>query len=194
VALYVLRVPLIQVLLQRGAFDVNSTLMVAYALQFYAIGLLGHAVVEIAVRGFYAMHNTWTPVLVGVGAMALNVVFSLWWVHFLSFGGLALANSVATTLEMFVLLWLLRRRMGGIELRRLLSTMLRCGFSALVMGVVAWWWLQWLPGAPVAVDKWGVALSSLVICAAVYLLLVLVLGSEELRAMVELVRRRRPIS
>lgn len=121
VGLILLRVPLVQVLYQRGAFTAQSTEMVAWALLWYAAGLVGHALVEILSRAFYALHDTRTPVTVGVAAMGLNIVFSLlfagwferngWMPH----GGLALANSLATALESVVLVVLMRRQLGGLE-------------------------------------------------------------------------------
>lgn len=144
VGLFILRVPLIGALFQRHSFSAESTQMAAYALQFYALGLTAHAVVEIAVRAFYALHDTLTPVTVGVAAMGLNIALSFWWVHWLGYGGLALANTIATSIEMFVLLWLLRRRMRGIDERELLASLVRNGVAAFGMGVVLWLWLYWL--------------------------------------------------
>ena len=51
--------------------------MIAWALLWYAVGLVGHCLVEITSRAFYALHDTRTPVTVGVIAMSLNIVFSL---------------------------------------------------------------------------------------------------------------------
>ena len=108
--LYVLDEPLIELLFQRGRFDAASTQAVAYALRFFALGLVAHAVVEIVVRVFYALHDTATPVVAGVATVALNILLSLALIGRLSFGGLALANSIATALEMLVLLVLLARK------------------------------------------------------------------------------------
>jgi len=120
VGLLVLREPIIQLLLERGQFDSTSTRLTAWALGFYALGLVGHAVVEIAVRAFYALKNTKTPVAIGVVAMLINIILSFllmrlferfgWPPH----GGLALANSIAVTVEMIILLILLRPAMGGL--------------------------------------------------------------------------------
>jgi putative peptidoglycan lipid II flippase len=114
--LILLREPLVTLLYQRGEFDERSTELVAWALLWFAVGLVSHAVVEILARAFYALHDTKTPVLIGILAMSLNVVFSYafsalftrlgWMPH----GGLALANSIATTLEMAGLLILMRRK------------------------------------------------------------------------------------
>ena len=115
VGLLVLRMPLIQLLFQRGAFEASSTEAVAWALQFYALGLPAHAGVEVVARAFYALHDTRTPVAISVAAMALNVVLSLILIRPLAHGGLALSNTVATTLEFMGMMFLIRRRLGGIE-------------------------------------------------------------------------------
>ena len=60
----------------------------------------------------------------------------------LSFGGLALANSTATTLEMLLLLWLLRKRLGGIDGRSVGGTVLRSLGAAAVMASVLELWVQ----------------------------------------------------
>ena len=125
--LILLREPVIDLLFQHGEFTAQSTDMVAWALLWYTVGLVGHSVVEIVARAFYALHDTKTPVFVGVVAMSLNLVFSLafsalfTWLGWMPHGGLALANSLATFLEMVGLLVFMRRRLGGLEGRRILS-------------------------------------------------------------------------
>jgi putative peptidoglycan lipid II flippase len=71
--LILLRTPLVVTLFQRGEFTPSSTQLVAWALLWYALGLVGHAMVEVLARAFYALHDTLTPVLVGAGAMSLNI-------------------------------------------------------------------------------------------------------------------------
>ncbi len=194
VGLFVLRVPLIQVLLERGEFTRRSTLAVAYALQFYALGLVAHATVEIVVRAFYALHDTATPVIVGVGAMALNILLSLWWIRHWSYGGLALANSVATGLEMATLLWLLHRRIQGLAWRPLAGGVLRSLLAAGIMGGVLVWWMGWsveLGNGTLPLPlSWIQALGGGLLAAVVYAGGSLLLGGAELRALVALARRR----
>ncbi len=143
VGLIVLRKPLVQLIFQRGAFTETSTEMVAWALAFFALGLPAHAVVEVVVRAFYALHDTKTPVMVGIGAMVLNVILSLTFIvvfealGWMPLGGLALSNSLATTIEMAVLLGIIRRRLGGLEGRHLLASLARIGLASLLMGAVA---------------------------------------------------------
>jgi putative peptidoglycan lipid II flippase len=121
VGLILLRYPLVQLLYQRGEFSARSTEMVAWALLWYAAGLVGHALVEILSRAFFALHDTRTPVTVGVitmgGNIVLSLVFSAWFarIGWMPHGGLALANSVATGLECIALVILIRRKLNGLE-------------------------------------------------------------------------------
>jgi len=147
IGLILLRTPLVALLYQRGAFTPRSTELVAWALLWYAAGLVGHALVEILSRAFYALHDTRTPVIVGVVAMALNIGFSLlfsalfankgWMPH----GGLALANSLATALESIVLILLMRKRLKGLEGRYIWQGV---GMSILGTGLMAGALLGWL--------------------------------------------------
>jgi putative peptidoglycan lipid II flippase len=187
VGLFVLRVPLIRMLLERGEFGTASTAAVAYALAFYAWGLVGHAAVEIAARAFYALHNTLIPVAVGVGAMALNIVLSLLLRGPLGFGGLALANTVATGLEMVVLLVLLRRPLGGLEGRRVgLAALRSVLISGLMAPSLAGLLSRWPDAHPLLLGSGGIMLGGLI-----YLLGMWTLQAEELQAFLRLLRGHR---
>ena len=148
VGLILLRKPVVAVLFQRGAFDAHSTELVAWALLWYAAGLVAHSVVEIVSRAFYALHDTKTPVLVGSVAMSLNLALSFAFVAlfrrvgWMPHGGLALANSVATTLEMVGLLVLMRRRLGGLQGRETLTGVLQATAATLVMALALGWGLR----------------------------------------------------
>ena len=69
IGLILLRQPVVELVFQRGAFDNASTELVAWALLWYSVGLVGHCMVEVLTRAYFAMHDTWTPVLIGVGAI-----------------------------------------------------------------------------------------------------------------------------
>jgi putative peptidoglycan lipid II flippase len=195
VGLVVLREPLVALIFERGAFTSTSTHLVAAALALYALGLPAHSAVENVVRAFYAQHDTKTPVLIGVVAMGLNIGLSLalprlfealgWAPH----GGLALSNSLATTAEMAVLLALIRRRLGGLEGRKLAGSLARTGLAAALMGATAGG-VAWLLAGRSAWLAGGLAVAAGV---AVYAGVSLALGAPEPRAVWTLLRaRRRP--
>ena len=192
VGLIVLRVPLITLLYQRGEWTERSTQLVAWALLWYAVGLVGHSVMEILARAFYALHDTKTPVIVGMIAMSLNIIFSIafaalferigWMPH----GGLALANSLATALEMVALLILMRKRLGGIEGTHILRGLGQVTLAATGMGIALIWWEQ----AQITSATWLVALGGIAISGLVYFVGVWVLKVPEMRDMVAFIHRR----
>jgi putative peptidoglycan lipid II flippase len=185
VGLIVLRERVVQLILQRGAFDAASTQAVAFTLQFYALGLVAHSVLEILARAFYALHDTRTPVLFGVLSMGLNVSLSLLLIDALAQGGLALANSIATIIETAILFIIVRKRLGGIQGRRILATCIKSGLAAVAMGVVLLLWLQWSPTSIILSGVGGILAG-----AIVYGLTALVLRAEELSGVVGFTRRR----
>lgn len=168
--LILLGMPLIATLFERGSFTPDSTRLVYAALFFYALGLPAHALLEILARTFYAFRDTKTPVLVGAGAMTLNILFSLWFARLFSawgipaHGGLALANSLATWLEMFFLLALMQKRLpGGLRLRNFLPQMLLALLAGAAMGLTLFFAQRWLAFLPAwALTGAGVSLGMLV--------------------------------
>jgi putative peptidoglycan lipid II flippase len=136
VGLWVIRVPLVRLLFERGEFTETSTLMTAEALGYFALGLWAVAGLRLLVVAWYALDGAHVTVLTGVGALALNIVLSGLLVTTLGHGGLALAISVSAIVNWLTLLVLLERRLGTIEGRRLLRSGLSCLSGALVMGVM----------------------------------------------------------
>jgi putative peptidoglycan lipid II flippase len=192
IGLMLLRQSLIATLFQRGAFDAHSTDLVAWALLWYALGLVSHSVVEIVSRAFYALHDTKTPVFVGAAAMGLNAVLSFLFVDWFSqlgwlpFGGLALANTVATTLEMGGLLVIMRRRLNGLNGRAIGTGILQAGGAAAIMSIGVFAWMQWSAGYP----AWVTAAGGVLLGGVLYGLILLVLRVPELRTALDYLQRR----
>jgi putative peptidoglycan lipid II flippase len=190
--LILLRQPLITVLFQRNAFDANSTDMVSWALMWYTAGLVGHSVVEILSRAFYALHDTKTPVIVGTIAMGLNAVFSFAFaslftqVGWMPHGGLALANSFATALEAAALWVMMRKRLKGIEGTEILRGLIPSLVAALAMSLSI---LGWLSLAS-KLDIWVIAIAGVIIGGGVYVLVLWILRVPELKYLVDAGLRR----
>jgi putative peptidoglycan lipid II flippase len=189
--LIILRRPLIELLYQRGEFTELSTQLVAWALLWYAVGLVGHSVVEIMVRAFYAMHDTKTPVIIGVAAMSLNVVFSFLFIaafvrlDWMPHGGLALANSVATMLEMIALLYMMRGRLNGLEGRRVMLGFGQAAIATFIMSLVLFAWMNQTTSQPV----WLVLIGGVALGVGSYGVMVLVMRVREARGLLSTVSR-----
>ncbi len=192
IGLVLLREPIIRLLYQGGRFGDRSTELVAWALLWYAAGLVGHCVVEIVSRAFYALHDTKTPVLVGVLAMTLNIGFSLlfaslfikagWMPH----GGLALANSLATGLEMVILLIVMRRRLNGLHGKVILDAVWKGVVACVIMAMGLSIWLAWSGSRSI----WLVTLGGLAIGAAIYGVVLVIVKTKEIDILWEAVSRR----
>jgi len=127
--------PLLAFLYQRGQFDAAAVDAVYNTLRFYALGLVGHSCLELAARAFFAQQDTVTPLIVAVVSALLSLALGMVLMVPLGAGGLALGNSVAITLEVLVLMALLRRRWHGIEGRSLLHALVRILAASAVMAV-----------------------------------------------------------
>ncbi len=176
--LVLVRQPLIRLLYENGGtFTARSTEMVTWALLWYALGLVGHSLVEIISRAFYSLHDTRTPVAVGVAAMTLNVALSLWFPRlfaaagWLPLGGLAAANALATSLEGLALLALVRRRLTGLDGPRLLRGLTASLLGAAPMGAALAAWIAWAgPRSDLLSAVGGVAVGALVYAAVLAVL------------------------
>jgi putative peptidoglycan lipid II flippase len=141
VGLYVLAGPIVQMLLERGAFDAQSTVLTARALKFYAPGLMVFCLAKVFVPAFYALQDTRTPVKIGLCVVGinftLNVFFALtlptYWKH----AGLAFSTVVAEGFNGLALAFFLRRRLGAFGIWGILGGLGRALAAAGAMAVVA---------------------------------------------------------
>ena len=144
VGLIVLAVPITELIFERGSFLPSDTISTAGALLFYAPGLVGYSAVRISVPCFYALRNSLTPAFVSMAAVGLNIVLNLILVRLIGYVGLALGTSIAALANAFVLLALLRRRLGGLDLDRVLIALAKIAVAAMAMGWCALTAHDWL--------------------------------------------------
>lgn len=187
VGLMLLGEPLVTFLFQRGAFDAASTDVTVSALVFYSIGLFSLGGVEILSRGFYALGDTRTPVAFAVLSMVLNVIFCLLLVVAipLEVRGLALAMSLASTVEFFLLFRALSRRMGGLEEGHIIYSVTRtAGAMLLMVEVVGLFVVLMHASGHLNTGRFSDAFAALVggglIGAGTYFLVAYLLRSDEL--------------
>jgi len=174
VGLVALATPIIALIFERGAFAAgHSTDPTAAALMFYAPGLLGYSAVKLATPAFYAMRDSRTPVIVSALSVGVNLALNITLVRVIGYRGLALGTALAAIFNAMTLLWLLSRRLDGLEGRRIAVALAKIGAASLVMGVVAFATEAWLhgllPGAGLAakaVRVFGAIGAGVVVLAA----------------------------
>ena len=170
VGLIALAGPIVGLIFERGSFLPSDTASTTAALVFYAPGLVGYSAVRISVPCFYAMRNSLTPALVSVMSVVLNIVLNLILVRMMGFRGLALGTSIAALVNALALLVLLHRRLGGLEIGRIVEAGAKIAVAASLMGVAVWTshglLLDVLPGTDIArrlIQVFGSIASGLVV-------------------------------
>ena len=197
VILFAFRLPIVQTLFQTGAFSAESTSLVAAPLIFLAAGLVSYALVEALTRAFYAMHDTRTPVVSGIGIVALNVILGVALLDRLGYLALALALSISTTVEALILTGVLGHRIGGVTAKTW-DWLLRVIASSAVMALVASALVDPLteatmPGNGPRLQQILVFLVALGVVAVVYLGCAWMLRITELSDFLDYLSRRIPL-
>ncbi|MEK7139659.1 MAG: murein biosynthesis integral membrane protein MurJ [Patescibacteria group bacterium] len=145
VVFMVLRAQITRAVLGAGQFDWADTIAVADALALFAVSLFAQSLIPLLARAFFALHDTWTPFLIGLGGAAVNIALAVFLVnHAITIGtmniggvtGLAAAFSVASLLQMGLLWVALHFRVGGLDEGRIVFAALKISLAAVVLGIV----------------------------------------------------------
>lgn len=144
--LVALATPIVALLFEHGSFTPEATAATSAALMCYAPGLIGYSAVKLAVPTFYSLRDSRTPVIVGAVSVVFNIGVNLMLVRALGFRGLALGTSASALFNASMLMWLLRRKLGGIDGRRVSLAFGKVLVASIFMAAVAWGGERWLEG------------------------------------------------
>jgi putative peptidoglycan lipid II flippase len=163
IGLMVLAIPIVRVIFEHGRFSAADTAATAVALRYYAIGLIAYSIVRIASPTFYALGRNRVPVIVSIFTVVVNATLNIILVRTMGYVGLALGTSIAAIFNACTLLVLLRRYLGGLDERRIVSSLVRIAVASVAMGVAAWWadamLPSWLPGETITIQVVRVSLA-----------------------------------
>jgi putative peptidoglycan lipid II flippase len=193
VGLIALKTPIVNLLFQRGLFDYSATEKTAFALLFYSVGLWAIAGSRTIVPAFYSLQDTWTPLKIALICLGANVVFIAILIYPLKHGGLALATSLSSTLNLILLFWKLNLKLGKIDIRKNIKSLLRDVFCSLPMGLAAYWICSignWSTTGNIG-EKVLLLLIGIVIGLGIYLACSYWVKSEEMFFLLKMIRRRR---
>jgi putative peptidoglycan lipid II flippase len=136
--LFLVATPLVSAIYELGRFTATDTPLVAYTLMFYALGLTGYFMQQLTTRAFFALQESRVPCRSALLAVGFNVVLNLTLIWPLGRGGLALATALSSYMQVWILSWALRRRLGFSIWEGSLSTLLRSllGMAVMIAGGV----------------------------------------------------------
>jgi len=143
IGLLVLAPPIVQLLFERGSFTAQSTFATAWALRYYALGLVAYSGIKMVVPAFYALKDMKTPIRIGFVALGVNVVLNLILMWPMKEQGLALSTSIAAYVNLGLLIFYLEKKIGHLAIKSLLLSFGRIFIVSLVMGLLGWFvWHQ----------------------------------------------------
>ena len=128
--------PIIRTIYMSNKFTSGDVPVTTIALIFYSLGIFAWAGQAIVARGFFAMQDTVTPIVVGTISTCIFVPLNLIFMRFLGHGGLALATTLAVIIHYSILTYLLKKKLGGINGHEILRSVSKTLLAAVVMGVV----------------------------------------------------------
>lgn len=174
IALSVLAEVLVICMFQHGAFDARDTAAVVPPIIAFAFGLPAFIMVKVFAPGFYARHDTKTPVKIALLCVIVNIAASLILMQYIQHTGLALATAISGWVNALFMGTILYRRKHFVPDASLITALLKVTLAAIVMGAALY---VLLPYADVT-TLWAkiVTLVALVVAGLlVYGLLVLAL-------------------
>ncbi|MBT3690073.1 murein biosynthesis integral membrane protein MurJ [bacterium] len=142
VFMLLLRAQIVRVILGFGNFDWSDTYYTAQTLGWFVVSLFAQSLIPMLARSFYALEDTKTPVYIGLGAITLNIVGSLYLGKLYGVEGLAMAFSFAAIVNMLGLLFVLRFRMGNLDDKKIVNSLVLTSINSVLAGTVVYGCLQ----------------------------------------------------
>jgi putative peptidoglycan lipid II flippase len=132
-----LRGPIVDLLFRfkGGVFNAHSSELTQSALLAHITGLFFIGTVRIAVNLFFALKDTKTPVIAASLSMACNIglcfILPAWFNH----AGIALANSIAAAVQLFILTAFILRKLPELEIGSIFPSLIKISVSSALMGI-----------------------------------------------------------
>jgi putative peptidoglycan lipid II flippase len=186
----VLAEPIVRLIYERFEFDPQETPIVAGALAAFSAGLVFNGWMLLLNRAYYSLQRSWVPTMVAFLNVALNTALYAA-LYRVGVWGIPLAVSIANAAGAAMLLWWMRGRLTGVDLRATLLAIVRISSaSALLAGAAygVWWGLDDLLGRSVGAQIVTVS-AGLTGGGLVYVVACRALRVRELNALLALRRR-----
>jgi len=195
VILIVLRIPSVRLVFGASRFDWQATVLTGKTLAFFAISIFAQAEVQLLARGFYALYDSRTPVLIGVFSVFLNTILSILFIQYFHFPvfALGLSTSIASLVNFLLLLFYLDKKVARFDKIRLFLPAIKMFLAAGITAVFLYVPMKLLDKLVFDTTRTlnlllltGIATS---IGLSVYLFLAWFLDVEEVKTFVDLVKR-----
>lgn len=185
--------PIIRTVYMSGRYSSADVAATSGALALYSAGIFAWAGQAIVARGFFAMQDTWTPIILGTVVTVIFIPMNYIFMKMMGHNGLALATSVAATIHLIGLIYFLRKRLHGIEGKKIISSLIKVCIASLIMAGTAYAIRIGADGFVDVETRKGAAaavIAAMFACGVVYLALMKILKVEEAEYVWGEIRRR----
>jgi putative peptidoglycan lipid II flippase len=133
--LVILSEPIIKVIFEHGAFNLQDTEATAIALSLYAVGLFAYSANKVIVPVYYAINAPRYPVVASFMAIIVNVIIITFTIETFQHKAIALSTSVTMIINFIFLATVLYIRINGYSLRYLIKGMSKIVLATAVMSI-----------------------------------------------------------
>ena len=137
IGMMVLSRPIIELVFERNAFTSDDTAIVASLLTAYAPYIIFQSLTDVVDRGFYAVGDSKTPVIIVVIQQVLNVILNFVLIKYFDLEGLAYATVLSTAIGSSLMLYKFRDNFGAFNFRQAAISLGKIILVSLLMAYLA---------------------------------------------------------
>jgi len=115
-----------------GKYSENAVMITSQSLFYYSVGLYFYTAIHLLSRAFYGMKNTKDPVKFSIFSIIINIIFNALLIQKLQHRGLALATSIASGVNFFLLIYYFRKKYIGVDLKKMGGFLLKILASTII--------------------------------------------------------------
>lgn len=135
IAILLLRAQMVRVVLGAGKFDWEDTVLTFQVLGIFSLSLFAQSLVPLLARSFYAMHDTRTPFYIALVSEAVSILTALLLLGKLKIMALAIAFSLASVVQMTLLLFVLRTRLDYLDDKNIIKSLVKIAIASAAAGI-----------------------------------------------------------
>lgn len=132
----ILRAQLVRVVLGSGKFGWEDTIPTFEVLGILVLSLFAQSLIPLLTRSFYALHNTKTPFYIALFSEIINILIVIVLIKEYEVIGLAIAFSVASIVNMVLLLSVLRSKFDNLDDKNIIKSVLKISIASIFAGLV----------------------------------------------------------
>ena len=139
IGLYILSLPIVHILFERGAFTQEDTLYTSQVLAYFALGLPAYVLIKVLIVCFFAREDTKTPLYISIISVISNIILSLILISTMREMGIALATAISAWINTIVLFIILIFRQTLSLDRQMISNVIKLLLCSLGVIVFTWY-------------------------------------------------------